>query len=145
MSLEASSEVAAPTAVRATDAKLVASASRLTSSTGVTNVVNIVSGSGRVREIHLRVKVVPDGAPTLLLEQEVDGQTQVDEPIYTAANLWSDVLRVLAENRDGNTIGHTVRIPVEMVFLTSLRIGLRTTVAGTAGEIEAVVPQADFI
>jgi hypothetical protein len=146
MSLSASTEIAAPTAVAATDAVLLPFASRITTTTGLTNIVNVASGNGRLTEVVLRVKVVPDGAPTVVLEFVVDGQTQVDEPIYTAANVWSAALTVLAENRDGGTVGHTVRIPVAITFLTSLRVGLRTTVAGgAAGEVEGVAPYGDLI
>lgn len=145
MGLSASSEIAAPTAVKPTDYELLPYASRITTATGLNNIVNI-TGDGMLHEVVLRVKVVPDGSPTLLLEFVVDGQSQIDEPIYTALNTWADRLRVLAENRDGNTVGDTVRIPVNIVFETSLRVGLRCTVgAGAAGEIEGVVPWGDHI
>ncbi len=143
--LHASTRIIAPSAVRPTDYELLALASRLTTATGLTNIVNI-TGDGVCGGVSLRVKVVPDGAPTLVLEFEVDGEAQIDEPIYTSLNTWSDALRVLAQNRDGNTIGHTVLIPCNIVFETSFRCGLRCTVSGgAAGEIEGVVPIGDHI
>ena len=143
--LHASTLIIAPTAVKPTDYELLALASRLTTATGLTNIVNI-SGDGACAGVHLRVKVVPDGAPTLVLEFVVDGATQIDEPIFTALNTWSDALRVLAENRDGNTVGHTVFIPCNIVYEKSFRCGLRCTVSGgAAGEIEGLVAIGDHI
>lgn len=126
----------------------VSSVARSLASTGTSNAVSVTE-SGIVYHIGIYMASSPQNSPTATIEFDTDGEGTKSVQLYTASNS-SRIGSVRAWGLGGETAaggevwslsgaGQVCLIQIGIRYLTSMRVGINCTTAGTQGTVTLTV------